>query len=117
MAGAKTLSERGFPGSSAVFGAIVGRLVEAHLTGAEAWISDMTNDISTALRTLRLFPEDAGALVDGGTQQRGEAEGLSLSQCLGRADAGSFLEASGDLVHTGPTGTNVMDLVLAWKAD
>jgi glycerate 2-kinase len=60
---------------------------------------------------------DAGALVDGGTQQRGEAEGLSLSQCLGRADAGSFLEASGDLVHTGPTGTNVMDLVLAWKAD
>lgn len=59
---------------------------------------------------------DAGALVDGGTQQRGEAEGLSLSQCLIRADAGTFLEASGDLVHTGPTGTNVMDLVLAWKA-
>jgi len=58
---------------------------------------------------------DAGALVDGGTQQRGEAEGLDLKQCLSRADAGTFLEASGDLVHTGPTGTNVMDLVLAWK--
>ena len=60
---------------------------------------------------------DAGALVDGGTQQRGEAEGLNLTQCLSRADAGTFLEASGDLIHTGPTGTNVMDLVLAYKAD
>jgi glycerate 2-kinase len=59
---------------------------------------------------------DAGALVDGGTQQRGEGEGLSLTQCLSQADAGTFLEASGDLVHTGPTGTNVMDLVLAYKA-
>jgi glycerate 2-kinase len=36
-------------------------------------------------------------------------------QCLSRADAGTFLEASGDLVQTGPTGTNVMDLVLAYK--
>ena len=60
---------------------------------------------------------DAGALVDGGTRHRGEAEGLNLADCLTRADAGTFLEASGDLVHTGPTGTNVMDLVLAWKAD
>jgi len=60
---------------------------------------------------------DAGALVDGGTRQRGEAEGLSLLDCLERADAGTFLEASGDLVHTGPTGTNVMDLVLAWKGE
>lgn len=58
---------------------------------------------------------DAGALVDGGTRERGEAEGLSLSDCLEKADAGTFLEASADLVHTGPTGTNVMDLVLAWK--
>ncbi len=61
--------------------------------------------------------QDAGALVDGDTRQRGEAEGLSLTQSLARADAGSFLEASGDLVHTGPTGTNVMDLVLAWKTE
>lgn len=60
---------------------------------------------------------DAGALVDGGTLQRGEAEGLSLTQSLSRADAGTFLEASGDLIHTGPTGTNVMDLVLAYKAE
>ena len=60
---------------------------------------------------------DAGALVDGGTIKRGDAEGLNVADCLARADAGTFLEASGDLLHTGPTGTNVMDLILAWKAE
>jgi len=60
---------------------------------------------------------DAGALVDGGTIERGETEGLDVTDCLARADAGTFLEASGDLLHTGPTGTNVMDLILAWKAE
>ncbi len=60
--------------------------------------------------------EDAGALVDGGTVQRGALDGLGAPACLATADAGSFLEASGDLVQTGPTGSNVMDLVLAYKA-
>ena len=59
--------------------------------------------------------EDAGALVDGGTLARGELDGLNITDCLRRADAGSFLEASGDLVTTGPTGTNVMDLVIGLK--
>jgi len=59
--------------------------------------------------------EDAGALVDGGTVARGELDGLSITDCLRRADAGSFLEASGDLVTTGPTGTNVMDVVIGLK--
>ncbi len=60
--------------------------------------------------------DDAGALVDGGTVARGEAEGLDARDCLARADAGTFLEASGDLIETGPTGTNVMDLLLLYKA-
>jgi hydroxypyruvate reductase len=59
--------------------------------------------------------EDAGALVDGGTIERGEAEGFRVEEALRRADAGSFLEASGDLITTGPTGTNVMDLVLGLR--
>jgi glycerate 2-kinase len=58
---------------------------------------------------------DAGALVDGDTIGRGKDAGLAASECLVRADAGSFLEASGDLVHTGPTGTNVMDLIIGFK--
>ena len=58
---------------------------------------------------------DAGALVDGGTIARGEMDGQNASQALATADAGAFLEASGDLVQTGPTGTNVMDLMLGLR--
>lgn len=60
--------------------------------------------------------EEAGALVDAGSVQRGQQEGLDARDCLQRADAGTFLAASGDLIHTGPTGTNVMDIVIACKA-
>ena len=59
--------------------------------------------------------EDAGAIVDGGTINRGQLAGLDVIECLARADSGSFLEAAGDLLYTGPTGTNVMDLVIAIK--
>jgi hydroxypyruvate reductase len=59
---------------------------------------------------------DAGALVDGGTIARGEAEGMSARQALATADAGTFLVASGDLIQTGATGTNVMDLMLGLHA-
>ena len=58
---------------------------------------------------------DAGAVVDAGTVARGLASGLDPERSLRSADAGTFLEASGDLVHTGPTGTNVMDVVVALK--
>jgi hydroxypyruvate reductase len=60
--------------------------------------------------------DDAGALVDGGTIARGESAGHDAEQALARADAGTFLEASGDLIQTGPTGTNVMDIMLGLRA-
>ena len=60
--------------------------------------------------------DDAGALVDGGSVARGEDGGYDAADCLRRADAGEFLQASGDLVYTGPTGTNVMDLIIGYKA-
>ncbi|HQX46794.1 MAG TPA: DUF4147 domain-containing protein [Steroidobacteraceae bacterium] len=56
--------------------------------------------------------DDAGALVDGGTWQRIADAGYDGDDCLVRADAGTALEAAGDLVHTGATGTNVGDLVI-----
>src|SRR5579863_474707 len=59
--------------------------------------------------------DDAGALVDGGSVQRGVDAGYDAADCLKRADSGHFLEASGDLVYTGPTGSNVMDLIIAVK--
>ena len=59
--------------------------------------------------------EDAGGLVDGDTVARGHLAGLDPADALSAAASGEFLEASGDLVHTGATGTNVMDLVIGWK--
>ena len=58
---------------------------------------------------------EAGALVDGGTIMRGTMKSMDAAECLRRADAGSFLEQSGDLIPTGPTGTNVMDIVIGLK--
>ncbi len=59
--------------------------------------------------------EDAGAVVDGGTLSRGANAGLDADECLAAADAGRFLAASGDLIQTGATGTNVMDLVIGLR--
>jgi glycerate 2-kinase len=59
----------------------------------------------------------AGAMVDPETVSRGNAQGLNARHCLEAADAGRFLAASGDLLVTGPTGTNVTDLVIALKGD
>ncbi|MBF0425113.1 MAG: DUF4147 domain-containing protein [Magnetococcales bacterium] len=57
----------------------------------------------------------AGAVVDGKTIARGQAAGHDPVQALARADAQAFLAASGGLLATGPTGTNVMDLVIGLK--
>ena len=54
----------------------------------------------------------AGAIVDGGTTARGEAAGLDAHAALERNDSHPFLRAAGDLVVTGPTGTNVNDVVV-----
>ena len=59
--------------------------------------------------------QDAGAIVDGTTVARGAAEARDAAEALAGADAGSFLEATGDLLHTGPTGTNVGDIVLGLR--
>lgn len=59
---------------------------------------------------------DAGALVDDRTLDRGADGGLDPQRCLATADSGSFLAASGDLISTGPTGTNVNDLVIGFAA-
>jgi len=58
--------------------------------------------------------EAAGALVDGNTLERGQD--LDARQCLQQADAGRFLAASGDLIYSGPTGTNIMDILLGFRA-
>lgn len=59
--------------------------------------------------------EDAGAVVDADTFGRIALVGLDPDECLRRADSGTALEAAGALVRTGPTGTNVADLVIGLK--
>ncbi len=56
--------------------------------------------------------EDAGAIVDGETLARISLAGLDADRCLAAADSNAALAGSGDLLHTGPTGTNVGDLVI-----
>lgn len=58
---------------------------------------------------------DAGALVDGETCARIALAELDVEACLNNADSGTALARAGDLIHTGPTGTNVGDLVIALK--
>ena len=56
-------------------------------------------------------PTDAaGAIVDRTTLARASAAGLRPDQFLLDNNAYAFFHALGDLIHTGPTGTNVGDL-------
>lgn len=56
-------------------------------------------------------PTDAaGAMIDGTTLQRGRDQGLDAADFLRRNDSNTFLGKVGDLLVTGPTFTNVMDL-------
>jgi len=58
-------------------------------------------------------PTDAaGAFADGETVSRASAMGLAARDALDRNDSYHFFQALGDLLKTGPTGTNVMDLYL-----
>ncbi len=58
-------------------------------------------------------PTDAaGAFANGRTVRRGAERGVSAHSALERNDAYGFFDVEGGLLRTGPTGTNVMDLVL-----
>src|SRR5262249_7252225 len=58
----------------------------------------------------------AGAVVDGSTLERAQAQHLEPAKALERFDSHPFFRALGDALVTGPTGNNVRDLriLLAW---
>jgi len=56
-------------------------------------------------------PTDAaGAMADRTTVARARSADLDPESFLADNDAYAFFDALGDLIHTGPTGTNVGDL-------
>lgn len=63
-------------------------------------------------------PTDAaGAFADGQTHGRAGALGIDLGERLDENDSYSVFGALDDLIVTGPTGTNVMDLMLILVAE
>ena len=59
-------------------------------------------------------PTDAaGAFVDGTTLDRARQRGLDARASLANNDSYAFFAQLGDLLHCGPTGTNVMDIKIA----
>ena len=57
-------------------------------------------------------PTDAaGAIATGETVARAQAQGLDPQMALMANDSYSIFDRLGDLIHTGPTGTNVNDLL------
>lgn len=72
-----------------------------------------------ALMTFATDGEDgptdaAGAMIDTTTVARAQAQGLQLPAALQNNDSYRVLDALHDLIRTGPTGTNVCDLVVAF---
>jgi hydroxypyruvate reductase len=89
-----------------------GRNQELALAAVEG-MRDMENVMLIALATDGDDgPTDAaGAVVTGETARRAESLGLRAADHLSRNDAYPFFEALEDLIKTGPSGTNVNDLV------
>ncbi len=62
-------------------------------------------------------PTDAaGAFADGASWRRARQRGLDPEAALRNNDSWSLFRATGDLLVTGPTGTNVMDLMVGLTA-
>jgi hydroxypyruvate reductase len=60
-------------------------------------------------------PTDAGGAVGiNQSAQRAESLGVSATDSLSRNDAYAFFDQMGDLIKTGPSGTNVNDIVLCF---
>jgi hydroxypyruvate reductase len=63
-------------------------------------------------------PTDAaGGLADGASAARGRAAGIDPRAALEANDAHAALAASGDLLVSGPTHTNLLDLYVLLHGD
>ncbi|HEV2124404.1 MAG TPA: glycerate kinase [Chloroflexota bacterium] len=92
-----------------------GRNQEIALSAAIA-VRDLERILIAALATDGTDgPTDAaGGIVDGRTLVRAEADGLDARAALSNNDSNAFLRDVGDLLVTGPTNTNVNDLLFVF---
>ena len=93
-----------------------GRNQELALAAAMA-LADQPNCVIATLATDGVDgpTEAAGAVVTGATLARARALGLDPQSFLDDNNAFAFFAALGDLVMTGPTGTNVNDLIFGLR--
>jgi len=90
-----------------------GRSQELALAAALAWDGAPGVALLAAGTDGTDGPTDAaGAFADGGTIARAAARGADAAAALAANDAYAFFDREGGLLRTGPTGTNVGDLVL-----
>jgi glycerate 2-kinase len=83
---------------------------------ALAAVNELDGEIEGLLISLATDGEDgqtdaAGAAVNGWTRRRAEKLGMFAGEYLSRNDAYSYFNALDDLIRSGPTRTNVNDLV------
>ena len=79
--------------------------------GLENWVvASLATDGQDALTGA------AGAVVDASVVDRATSLGLDPAQALAENDSATLLDRTGNLVRTGPTGTNVNDIYFAIRA-
>ena len=82
------------------------RLKGASDTAVASFGTDGVDGLTTA----------AGAYADSTTVDRALARGLDPQRCLDDNDSNTFFGSLGDLIVTGPTGTNVNDVMIAIRS-
>jgi glycerate 2-kinase len=92
-----------------------GRNQELALAAAIAMVgTDAITVVSLATDGSDGPTDSAGGIADGATRQRGRALGLDAEEYLRGHNAYPYLQATNDLLLTGPTQTNVNDLVFVF---
>ena len=75
-------------------------------------LDDAREDLVQRLLEYKKYKDAAGAVADGTTVGRARRLGLSAAEHLAQNDSYPFFQARHDLLMTGPTNTNVMDVRL-----
>lgn len=90
---------------------IGGRNTHVALLAAERIAGTSTIFAAFATDGVDGHSQAAGAIVDGTTTARGG----DPRPAIVASDSASYLQKTGDLIRTGPTGTNVSDLWVIWR--